>query len=279
VSSPAGAALAERSFATACVASSAFVARRAAKILPWGLLAIGVIMAAVFIGLQFVAGSFAAAAAEGMPSYPQLFDVYSRISLLFLAVTMPELLGPDRRQGVLSVYFSRPLTVSDYLGAKAAAYLAMASSIYLVPQLAFHLGRAALNVDGFIAYLAGNVDVLWFIVVSTLAFVLIHGGVLVIISAHVDRTPFAAATFLGVLIAGDNLAGVISQADFAGSRWISLLAFDSHARYIRDWMFGVDLGRYPMEVAGFSPWASVAVIVAIAILGSAWILRRYRSLA
>lgn len=249
------------------------------KVLPWGLLAIGVIMAAVFIGLQFVAGSIAAAAAEGLPSYPQLFDVYSRISLLFLAVTMPELLGPDRRHGVLSIYFSRPLTVSDYLGAKAIAYLVMASTIYLVPQVAFHLGRASLSADGFISYLTANVDVLGFIAVSTLAFILVHGGVLAVISAYVDRTPFAAATFLGVLIAGDNLAGVISEADFVGSRWVSLLAFDSHARYVRDWVFDVDLGRYPMEVAGFSPWASVAVIAGVAVVGSVWIMRRYRRLA
>lgn len=248
------------------------------KLLPWSLLAIGVVMAAVFIGLQFVAGSISAAIAEGLPSYPQLFDVYSRISWIFLAVTMPELLGPDRRQGVLSVYFSRPLTVTDYLGSKAVAYLLMASSIYLVPQLAFHLGRAALS-DGFLAYLGGNLDILWKIGVSTLAFALVHGGVLAIISAYVDRTPFAAATSLAVLIAGNNLAEVISASSFPGARWISLLAFDAHARYVRDWVFDVDLASYPMEVAGFSPWVSVAVIAAVAVGGSWWIVRRYRRLA
>lgn len=249
------------------------------KILPWGLLALGVVMAAVFVGLQFVAGSVAAAVAEGLPSYPELFDVYSRISLLFLAVTMPELLGPDRRQGVLSVYFSRPLTVADYLSAKAVAYLIMASSIYLVPQLAFHLGRAALSSDGFLAYLGANIDVLGYILAATLGFVLVHGGVLAIISAHVDRTPFAAATFLGVLIAGNNLAETIAGAEFPGSRWVSLLAFDSHARYIRDWVFDADLGDYAMETAGFSPWASVVVVAVISVVGSVWIYRRYRRLA
>jgi ABC-2 type transport system permease protein len=249
------------------------------KILPWGLLALGLVMASVFIGLQFVAGSISAALEEGLPSYPELFDVYSRISLLFLAVTMPELLGPDRRQGVLSVYFSRPLTVADYLGAKGVAYVLIASMIYLVPQLAFHLGQAALSSDGFIAYLTGNLDVLWFILASTLAFVGIHGGVLAVISAHVDRTPFAAATFLGVLIAGNNLTEVISQAPFTGARWFSLLAFDAHARYVRDWVFDADLATYPMEAAGFDPWVSVVVIAAVVAGGAVWTYRRYRRLA
>jgi ABC-2 type transport system permease protein len=244
------------------------------KVLPWGLLAVGLVMAAVFVGLQFVAGSIAAAAAEGLPSYPELFDVYSRISLLFLAATMPELLGPDRRQGVTSVYFSRPLTVPDYLGAKAVAYLLMASSIYLVPQVALHLGRAALDDAGFLTYLGDNLDILWKVVAATLGFVLVHGGILATISAHVDRTPFAAATFLGVLIAGDNLAGVISEASFAGSRYVSLLAFDSHARYLRDWVFGSDLGDYAVENAGFSPWVSVVMIGVIALGGWVWFLRR-----
>lgn len=249
------------------------------KFIPWGLLTLGVIMAAVFIGLQFVAGSISAAIAEGLPSYPQLFDVYSRVSLLFLAVTMPELLGPDRRYGVLSVYFSRPLTVADYLAAKGVAYLVIASSIYVVPQIAFHLGRAALSDGGFISYLTGNLDILWFILASTLAFVGVHGGVLAVISAHVDRTPFAAATFLGVLIAGNNLTEVISGAPFPGARWVSLLALDAHARYVRDWVFGVDLARYPMETAGFGPWTSVAVILVVVAIGVGWTYRRYRRLA
>lgn len=249
------------------------------KVLPWGLLAIGTIMAAVFIGLQFVAGSISAAVAEGLPSYPELFDVYSRISLLFLAVTGPELLGPDRRQGVLSVYFSRPMSVGDYLGSKAVAYLVMASSIYLVPQIAFHLGRAALSDDGFLSYLGSNADVLWKIVVATLAFVIVHGGVLAVISAHVDRTSFAAATFLGVLIAGGSLAGTVADTEIAGAGVFSLLAFDDHARYVRDWVFDTDLASYAPERAGFDPWVSAVTIAVVALVGSLWLLRRYRRLA
>lgn len=249
------------------------------KILPWGLLGVGLLMAAVFIGIQFVAGSISAAIAEGLPSYPELFDVYSRISLLFLAVTVPELIGPDRSQGVLSVYFSRPMSVLDYLGAKCVAYLLMASSIYLVPQLAFHIGRASLSDEGFLSYLGSNLDVGWKILAATLAFVLVHGGLLAVISAYVDRTSFAAATFLGIVIAGRALAETVANASFPGARYFSLLDFDGHARYVRDWVFDVDLDRYAPETAGFSPWVSAVSIGVIAVVGAIWVHRRYRSLA
>ena len=249
------------------------------KILPWGLLAIGLLMAAVLVGQLFIFGSLAGAVAEGLPSYAELFDLYSRIALLFLAVTIPELLGPDRGQGVLSVYFSRPMSVGDYLGAKAGAYLLMAASIYLVPQIAFHLGAASLAPEGFLSYLGSNLDILWKVGASALAFMLVHGGVLAVIGAYIDRTSFAAATFLGVLLAGGNLAGVLSEADFPGARYASLVAFDDHARYVRDWIFDRDLGSYWVERAGFEPWVSLLSIGVIAVVGSAWTYRRYRRLA
>lgn len=249
------------------------------KVLPWGLLAIGLLMAAVLVGQLFIFGSLAGAVAEGLPSYAELFDLYSRIALLFLAVTIPELLGPDRGQGVLSVYFSRPMSVGDYLGAKAGAYLLMAASIYLIPQAAFHLGAASLAPEGFLSYLGSNLDILWKVGASALAFMLVHGGVLAVIGAYIDRTSFAAATFLGVLLAGGNLAGVVSEADFPGARYASLVAFDDHARYVRDWIFDRDLGSYWVEQAGFEPWVSLLAIGVIAIVGSAWTYRRYRRLA
>lgn len=249
------------------------------KILPWSLLAIGLLMAAVLVGQLFLLGSLAGATAEGLPSYPELFDLYSRIALLFLAITIPELLGPDRAQGVLSVYFSRPMSVVDYLTGKATAYVVMAASIYLVPQTAFHLGAAALAQDGFLSYLGGNLDVLWQVTAAALGFILIHGGVLAVVGAYVDRTSFAAATFLGILLAGGNLAGVISEAAFPGARFASLFALDDHPRYVRDWIFDSDLGSYWPERAGFDPWVSLAVIVVVAVAGSAWVYRRYRRLA
>jgi ABC-type transport system involved in multi-copper enzyme maturation permease subunit len=249
------------------------------KILPWSLLVIGVVMAAVIIGLHFVAGSLAAGLEEGLPSYPDLFDLYSRIALLFIAVTGPELLIPDRTQGVLSVYFSRPMRVSDYLTGKLIAYLTVAGAIYVVPQLLLHLGLAGLSDAGFLSYLGSNLDILWKVPAVALGFLAVHGGLLAILSSLIDRTGFAAAAYLAILIAGNGIAGVIADAGFAGSRYVSLLALDDHARFVRDWVFGSDLGLYRPEESGFEPWVSAVSIAVVAVFGAWFAYRRYRKQA
>lgn len=249
------------------------------KIFPWALLTIALLASAVLVALHFAAGSIAAALAEGLPTYPELFDFYSRIALLFVAFTAPGLIVPDRADGVLSVYFSRPLTVGDYLGAKLVAYLLVAGSIYLVPQIALYVGLAALSDDGWLRYMADNVSVLWQVIAVALAFLVVHGGVLGAISSHVRRTGTAAAIFLGLVVAGGGLAGALATSEIPGGRFLSLLALDDHARVVRDWLFGVDIGRYAPEAAGFSPWVSVAAIVAVGVGGALWTYRVYREQA
>ena len=249
------------------------------KVLPWSMLIIGVVMAAVIIGLHFVAGSISAGIAEGLPTYPELFDLYSRVALLFIAVTGPELLIPDRSQGVLSVYFSRPMKVGDYLTGKLLAYLTVAGAIYVVPQLLLHLGLAGLSDEGFLSYLGGNLDVLWKVPAVALGFLAVHGGLLAILSSLIDRTGFAAAAYLAILTAGNGIAGVIADADFPGSGLVALLALDDHARVVRDWVFGVSLGLYRPQEEGFEPWVSALAIAFVALIGGWFAYRRYRKQA
>jgi hypothetical protein len=249
------------------------------KILPWSLLVIGVVMAAVIIGLHFVAGSIAAGIEEGLPTYPELFDLYSWIALLFIAVTCTELLIPDRTQGVLSVYFSRPMRVSDYLAGKLYAYLTVAGAIYVVPQILLHLGLAGLSETGFLSYLGAHLDVLWKIPVAALAFLAVHGGLLAVLSSLIDRTGFAAAAYLAILTAGNGIAGVIADAGIFGSRYVSLLALSDHPRVVRDWVFDVNLGDYRPELAGFEPWVSAVAIALVALIGAWFAYWRYRKQA
>lgn len=249
------------------------------KVFPWSLIAVTVAAAAVLLALHFAAGSVAAALAEGLPRYPELFDFYSRIGVLFVAVAVPELLIPDRTEGVLSVYFSRPLTVTDYLVGKLGAYLGLVGAIYLVPQLILHLGLASLSEEGFLPYLVDTAEVAWQVPVVAAAYLAAYGALAVALAAWIPRTGFAAAGFLGVLLAGGGLAELVARSELPGARYLSLLAIDSLPRMVRDWVFDTDSGRFPPEVAGMGPGAAATTIALLTLAAGVVVVRRYRRLA
>ncbi len=248
------------------------------KIFPWTLLSIALIAAAVFIGIYWAIGNIEESLQQQAPTYGELFDFYSGISLLFIAFAGPQLLIPDRTKGVLSVYFSRPLTVDGYLTSKLGAFATVVGAIYIVPQLLLHLGLALIATEGFIPYLGNNLDILWKVPVTTAAFVFLHGALIFGLSAVIDRTGIAAASFLGLLTAGGGIATRVAEASFPGARYVSLLALDQHPRIIRDFLFK-DTVEYPAERAGFEVWASVVVIVVLVVVAVWFVRRRYKRLA
>jgi ABC-2 type transport system permease protein len=247
------------------------------KIFPWTLISIAVVAAAVFIGVNWVARDVPAGVAE-VPRYGELFDFYSWISLLFIALAGPQLLIPDRTKGVLSVYFSRPLTVDGYLASKAGAFATVVGAIYIVPQVVLHLGLALIAEEGFLSYLGAHLDILWKVPVTTAAFIAVHGAVVFALSAIIDRSGIAAAAFLGILFAGAAVAERVAEAGFAGSRYFALLAVDHHPRIIRDHFFG-DTVAYAPEQAGFEVWVSVVAVVVLAAAATVFVRYRYRRLA
>jgi len=176
------------------------------------------------------------------------------------------------------VYFSRPLTVDGYLGAKVAAFATVVGAIYIVPQVVLHLGLALISDDGFLPYMGDNLDILWKVPVTTLAFIGLHGALVFILSSVIDRTGIAAAAFLGLIVAGSGIAAAVGAAGFSGSRWISLLSIDQHPRIIRDYLFGNTVD-YPAEAAGFEVWVSVVFIVVVVIAAVVFVRNRYRRLA
>jgi hypothetical protein len=248
------------------------------KIIPWGLLSVGLIAAAVFIGIHWAIGNIEESLREGVPTYGGLFDFYSAISLLFMTLAGPLLLIPDRSRGVLSVYFSRPLTVDGYLISKVGAFVTVVGAIYIVPQIVLHIGLALIASEGFLPYMGDNLDILWKVPVTTVAFIAINGAIVFILSAVIDRTGIAAAAFFGLLTAGGGIAARVAEASFPGARWASLLAFDQHPRIIRDALFE-DTVEYSAELAGFGVWTSVAVVVIVVFAAIVIVRWRYRRLA
>jgi len=98
-----------------------------------------------------------AEAADDFFTYAQYLRIVAGLLLLFAATAGPELLCPDRRQNVLALIFTRPVTRSDYLLAKLAALLAVVGLIALVPLVVLFVGNT-LTADSAATYLRQNLD-------------------------------------------------------------------------------------------------------------------------
>lgn len=243
--------------------------------MPWGLIALMLMITFVVIAVAWFAGDLI----PDLPSYAEYFDLTSQLGLLFVALTGPLLLVPDRVNGVLAVYMSRPLRMGDYLLAKAAALVSLMLTFYLVPQTVLHLGLAGLSGDGFFTYLGANLDVLWKVPVVALAYIATHGSIAFAVSAFLGRSGLASGLYLGFLIITNNVAGlIVSSANFAGAKYAALFALEQHPRFFRDWVFDSNAGLLIMEEAGFDAWVSAVCILAVVALSSVIIWQQYRKL-
>ena len=252
------------------------------KLLPWSLIVLALMSVLILVTIVWLTSSVEGAegVSEQIPRYRGYFDFISVVALLFAAYAGPQLLVPDRTRGVLNVYFSRPLTVRDYLLAKGAAYAAVILSFWLVPQLLLHLGLAILSPAGFLTYLGQTTDILWKVPVAALAYFTLHASLVFLTASFINRVGGAASAFLAGLL-GLNLTALFFQeaTSAPGARWLTLLAFEQHPRYIRDWIFGVhESAQWIPAQAGFGPEASLIVVIGLAFTCAAVVGWRYRML-
>jgi ABC-2 type transport system permease protein len=257
------------------------IRRRARKkILPWMLVVLALLPAVVFVGFAFLLSTFSPEADSPFGGHGEYFSITGGIVLLFVALAGPELLIPDRREGVLAIYSSRPLKPDDYIGARAASLLTVVAGFMLIPQVLMYIGFAALSSDGFFSALVDNADEIPKILVTTVVYAVAIAPLVLLISTIASRKAAATGIYLGVLIVGTGLAAALVEATtLPGSRYAALLAVGEHPDFVRDWVFGLAVSDdRVMANAGFDPWVSLGVIAFIAVASSIFVVWRYRRL-
>ena len=107
------------------------------KLLPWALISlmvlIGIIMAVVAGAAQRALGDLGAELVPGT-THDSYYSIAITILFVFAALVAPRLLGPDRRNGTLHLYLVRPLTATNYIGARWAAFLTVMLVAAWLPQ-------------------------------------------------------------------------------------------------------------------------------------------------
>jgi len=246
------------------------------KVVPFGLLVIAFGPVFAFIGVRVLVGE----AVGEFLGYGRYLRIVAGILLLFAATAGPELLCPDRRQNVLALIFTRPVTRADYLLAKLAALLLVVGLIAVVPLVVLFLGNT-LTADSAATYLREHLDDLGRILLAGVALTVFYSVVALAAASLTDRRALATAGLLGVMLGSSALANILYfTTRFDGRRWFALLSLGGVPLRFVDWLFGdgFDPGSLAQQAGLTGPTylAEMAVIVAVAGGVLAWRVLRLR---
>jgi ABC-2 type transport system permease protein len=246
------------------------------KILPFFLLGVALLPAVVFVGLAFFLGEFNPDVESPFGGYEQYLGLAGTVLLIFSGLAAPELLVPDRIEGVLSVYSSRPLRARDYIGARATALLGLVAAFLVIPNLLMWIGFAALGEGAFPTEAIEGFGDFARSLAASVVYVLGYGVPAMLPAIYTKRTAPASGAYLAVMFFSVPIATALVESGFAASRWGALLSLLQHPHVVRDWIFGSFNSDLP-TVSQFPSWASLAVILVVAGLTVALGMRRYRS--
>jgi ABC-2 type transport system permease protein len=239
------------------------------KVFPIAMLSIAILPSLFFVALSVIAGEFDASAT--FFGHSEYFDLTGALVLIFTALAASELLIPDRVNGTLSVYASRPLTTADYVAMRAASLATVVFGFLWLPHVVLFLGRAW--VEGFGSYVTDNFEVLWQTALASAVYFLAFAPLGFLVAAFSKRSSLAAGVFLGVVtISSAATRGLIE----AGIDLMGLFAFQHHPGYVKDWIMGSDTHQWIPEDAGFDPAISLLVVVVVAALSSIAVLARQK---
>ena len=188
------------------------------KVAPFVLLGIAVIPAIVNVGASFLTRDTAASGFEFI-TYRDYVGVSNSL-LVFVALTAPDLLCPDRRQRVLPLYFARPLKGIDYVAAKVGAMAGILFAFGFLPQVVLFVGQMLVSEDGSLSYAGDNLDVLWKVPVSVALFSVFFSVVGLALASLTSRRITAGAIIVGLFLVTSITSAVLVGDEGTGTTTI-----------------------------------------------------------
>ncbi|MGI9604719.1 MAG: ABC transporter permease subunit [Acidimicrobiales bacterium] len=252
------------------------------KVLAFGLAALALIPAFVTV----LAGALSDGAFEFV-DHADYFGLIQIVIVLFVAAMSSDLVGNDRKNNTLVLYFSRPIARDDYVFAKLAALAIALLSLTLIPQLIVFIGNWLGATDS-TAWFGDNAHLLWRIVVSS-TLVSIHMATIgLAIAMFSKRRAFALISVLGVLLVSSIATSIL--VSFVSSTWAAialLLSPLSVMEAVNRVVFDALLPFVPtsgegdiseqLAFADLPGWAWIAALLTQSTLAVLLAVRRYRS--
>jgi ABC-2 type transport system permease protein len=243
------------------------------KLFPWVLLAIATVPAIVNVGIAYITRGRFNERIE-IITYREYVGVSTAL-LVFVGLTAPDVICPDRRNRVLPLLFSRPMTGVDYVAAKVGAIAAVVFAFGFLPQGVLFVGQMLVS-DAALDYLADNAAVIWKVPVAVAALALYYASFAVAISSFATRRIVAAAALLIVLLVTSVTAAVITEGRNTGTAWAAVNLLNNPLQ-IRDLIFEGEI-LPGSDLAGVAGGGALAVAVYLLVVGASLgtLLWRYR---
>ena len=254
-----------------------------AKILPWmfigALMLIGAGMAFAAITIDRLAGD-GTAESVGLPTHSDFYGIASIIMFIFAAISAPELLCPDRRDGVINLYLVRPLTGSDYIVARWAAFMTIMLMVAWLPQVILMTGLTLGSSDS-LEYLKDNwQDVPKFLGAGA-ALATYSGTIAMLVSGFTTRRAYASVFMVGLFTVSTPFTfGLAQELGGTAGKWLSMFNLSNIPMHVNDAIFNATSGvTADAPAAEFDTWILVGWFFLWTLLPASILWARYRRLA
>ncbi|MBA2283309.1 MAG: hypothetical protein H0W25_19035 [Acidimicrobiia bacterium] len=244
------------------------------KVFPWTLLGIATIPAVVNVGVKYLTRD---SPAEDIDFFTYREYIGNSVSLLlFVALTAPDVICPDRRNRVLPLIFARPLTGRDYVLAKVGAIAGIVFGFGFIPHVVLFVGQMLVVDDGARDYFTANAEVLWQVPLAVAAVALFYAVLALALSATTTKRVVGGVLFLGLALITSTIAEVMVEVNDGQTAW-SLVSVIGLPFHVRDLIF---LGHTDRRgsLGGIEGGGAMAVglYVLVVAVSIAFLLKRYQ---
>jgi ABC-2 type transport system permease protein len=200
--------------------------------------------------------------------YSSLYGFINFVILIFAASVAPEMLCDDRRENVLPLYFSRPLSRLDYLIAKISAMALLMATLVFGPALMLFAGRA-LTASNPASWFVNNLDEVLRIFVYGTLLSAFYAAIGLTIATFTTRKGIAAAIMIvGVLMVTGFVTGLFFAIDDPAANFLVYFSPMDVISATRAWVFGTSLDANSMpgeaDMPGFTYGLAILAVLALA---------------
>jgi len=192
---------------------------------------------------------------------------YLFVSLLVTIIVAPALVSADLRNNGLALYFSRPITRTEYVLGKMAVLVTLLSAVTWVPGMLLFFWQVYLEGPSWVAR-HGRAGI--GILVGSLVWILLLCLLGLAVSAYVKWRPVARLGLILVFFVAGGMSALLQV--WLASPWPAMLNLSEMAFVVLAWLFGVPTtSGFPVAAA----WAVLFLACAACLVLLARKLRPY----